>query len=69
MDQKHINMIERIYSEIVGDEYTEGLIPKVNRNTEKIKQHDLYFKIIIGTFSVISAVLIFWDNIVNFFKS
>ena len=68
MDQKHINMIERIYSEIVGDEYTEGLIPKVNRNTEKIKQHDTYFKVIILLFSTISALFLFWENLKNIFN-
>jgi hypothetical protein len=68
MDQKHINMIERIYSEIVGDEYTKGLIPKVNRNTEKIKQHDTYFKVIILLFSTISALFLFWDNLKNMFN-
>ena len=68
MDKKYTEMIERIYNEIVGDEYTEGLIPKVTRNTEKIRQHDIYFKVVIGLFSLISGLLIFWDSFQKIIK-
>ena len=66
-ERKHEQMLERIYNEIVGDEYTEGLIPQVKKNTDKIKLHDLYFKIIIGIFTILSFVFVFISNIKNIF--
>jgi hypothetical protein len=68
MKPDHEKMIERIYSEIVGDEYTEGLIPKVNRNTQKLEKHEIYFRVVFGLFTLISGLVIFLDTIKTFFK-
>lgn len=64
----HEQMIERIYREIVGDEYTEGLIPKVNKNTQKIEQHDIYFKVILALGALITTVVVFLESFTNMFK-
>jgi hypothetical protein len=55
-------MLERIYNEFVGDEYTEGVIHKVQKNTKKLNQHDLYFKIGIGIIVVLSFLFTFIES-------
>lgn len=68
MKPDHERMIERIYSELVGDEYTEGIISKVNRNAERLEKHEGYFKIILGLAAVMSGIAIFFESIKNLFK-
>lgn len=57
MDDKHGEMIERIYNELVGDEYTEGLIPKVERMDKKLENHSILFRVVIGLFIALSGVI------------
>jgi hypothetical protein len=66
--KKHEQMLERIYNEVVGDEFTEGIIPQVKKNTEKIKQHDFYFRVVIAVFLVLSFLFVFFENIKCFAK-
>ena len=68
MTKDHEKMIERIYSEIVGDEYTQGLIPKVDNLCKKVNKHETYIKIGAGLFLVITSVLAFFEQIKEIFK-
>jgi hypothetical protein len=65
---KHANMLERIYNEVVGDEFTEGIIPQVKKNTEKIKQHEIYFRVVVAVFFVLSFLFAFFESIKSFAK-
>ena len=66
--KKHEQMLERIYNEVVGDEFTEGIIPQVKKNTEKIKQHDIYFRVVIVVFIVLSFLFAFSESLKHFVK-
>jgi hypothetical protein len=68
MTQDHEKMIERIYSEIVGDEFTDGLIPKVDKLSKKVDKHENYIKIGAGLFLVITSIFAFFEQIKGFFK-
>lgn len=50
-------MVERIYNELVGDEFTEGVIPKVNRIDKKVRTHTVLFRIVIGVATAIGFLL------------
>lgn len=65
MEDKHAKMIERIYNEVVGDEYTEGLIPKVNKIERKVESLDLKYKIMVGVFAVLVAAVGFFSDLFN----
>jgi len=61
MDEKQ--MLKRIYDELVGDEFTEGIIPRVRKNTKKINTHEMYFKGLFIGGTVISLIIAFWNDI------
>jgi len=68
MEEKHAKMIERIYSEVVGDEYTEGLIPKFQRIEKKVNRHDFLISVVIGLFVVIASIVAFVKDVFDVFK-
>jgi hypothetical protein len=68
-------MLQRIYDELVGDSFTEGLIPKVNRHSveleeheDKLKKHDGYFTVMIICFSGLIALAALWNDIKQIFQ-
>ena len=60
-------MLQRIYDELVGDEFTEGIIPKVRKNTEKISRHEMYFRGLFIGGTGISLIITFWNDIKSLF--
>ena len=65
MEDRHAKMIERIYNEVVGDEFTEGLIPKVNKIESKVENLDIKYRIVLGVFIVLVAAVGFLSDIFN----
>ena len=63
MEDRHAKMIERIYNEVVGDEFTEGLIPKVNEIETKVENLNLKYKIMVGVFAVLIAAVGFLTDL------
>lgn len=59
-------MIERIYNEVVGDEFTEGLIPKVNKIERDVNNLNLKYKIVIGVFAILAAIVGFFSDLIKF---
>lgn len=75
MNEKQSQMLERIYREIIGDEYTEGLIPEVKRHSKEIEQHasrlnqhDNYFKVMIICVSGLFMIAAFWNDLKQIFQ-
>lgn len=68
MEEKHQKMLERIYDEVVGDKFTEGLIPKVSRIEKKVNTHEIMIRAVIGVFLVFSALVTFWDDFLSLFN-
>jgi hypothetical protein len=68
MTKDHEKMIERIYSEIVGDEYTDGLIPRVDRLEKKVDNQDIKFKVGAGLIAAISTIVLFFEQIKELLK-
>ena len=63
MDEKHVKMIERIHAELIGDEFTDGLIPEFKSVKKRVDTHDVYFKLIIYGGSLVAFVAAFWSDI------
>lgn len=61
-------MIERIYDELVGDKFTEGIIPKVKRLEKTVDKHDVALKIISGVIILITSLVTFWKDLILLFK-
>jgi len=64
MTKDYLDKIDRIYDEIVGDEFTEGLIPKIKRIETTVDEHTRLFKVwpkvvaAVATFvSIVSGIL------------
>ena len=68
MTKDHEKMIERIYSEIVGDEYTPGLIPRVDRLEKKVDNQDIKFKVGAGIVTILTTILLFFEQIKKIFE-
>jgi|CEGF01.1.fsa_nt_gi hypothetical protein len=67
MEDRHAKMIERIYNEVVGDEYTEGLIPKVNKIEKDVYNLNVKYKIVIGVIAFLIGASAFLSDISKLF--
>ena len=67
MDEKHIKMIERIHNELVGDPYTEGLIPEHKKLKTKVDQHEVLIRATIAGGCLFAFVLGVWLKVKGLF--
>jgi len=61
-------MTERIYSELVGDKFTEGLIPAHKKLEKKVSTHEIYFRVILSIGLLSGFIATFWHSIKEIFK-
>lgn len=67
MDETHIRMIERIHRELVGDEFTEGLIPEFKAVKKRVNIHEIQIRAVIGLFLILALIATLLSDWINIF--
>ena len=68
MEADYKKKIDDIHAALVGSELIKpGLIEKVDCHEKQLKNHDLYFGIVGGVFTIAAAVVAFWNDIKSIF--